>query len=89
MDAAIIGVDLAKRVIQIHGAEKSGETVYRKKLTREQFYRFMTEIPSCIVAFEACGSANHDDVPARGVADGGPRALMRAELVSRAAQQAG
>ncbi|PVZ48643.1 IS110 family RNA-guided transposase [Thalassobacter stenotrophicus] len=59
MDAAIIGVDLAKRVIQIHGAEKSGETVYRKKLTRDQFYRFMTEIPSCIVAFEACGSANH------------------------------
>lgn len=31
MNATIIGVDLAKRVIQLHGAEKSGETVYRKK----------------------------------------------------------
>lgn len=30
-----------------------------------------------------------DDVPAHGVAGGGPRALMRAELVSRAALQAG
>ncbi len=30
-----------------------------------------------------------DDVPARGVAGGGPRALVRAEQVSRAAQQAG
>ena len=30
-----------------------------------------------------------DGVPARGVAGGGPRALVRAEQVSRAAQQAG
>ena len=30
-----------------------------------------------------------DDVPADGVAGGGPRALMRAEQVSRAARQAG
>lgn len=33
--------------------------------------------------------ASVDGVPARGVAGGGPRALVRAEQVSRAAQQAG
>ena len=59
MDATIIGVDLAKRVIQIHGAGKAGDTLFRKKLTRDQFYQFMAQVPACIVVFEACGSANY------------------------------
>jgi transposase len=52
-------VDLAKRVFQIHGASTTGQVKFRKKLTREQFRRFMSEQPACIVVFEACGSASY------------------------------
>ena len=59
MKDTIIGVDLAKRVFQLHGATMTGHVTFRKKLTREQFRRFMAEHPSCMVVFEACGSASY------------------------------
>jgi transposase len=55
----MIGVDLAKSVFQIHGASMSGELRFRKKLSRSQFLRFMSEQPAAVVVMEACGSAHH------------------------------
>ncbi len=37
MEDTLIGVDLAKRVFQVHGASMTGQVKFRKKLTREQF----------------------------------------------------
>lgn len=58
MNDTIIGVDLAKRVFQVHGASKFGQVKFRKKLSREQFRTFMAQQPTCTVVFEACGSAS-------------------------------
>ncbi len=55
----IIGVDLAKNVFQVHGAAADGSVLFRKKLSRLQFARFMAEQPPCRVAMEACASAHH------------------------------
>lgn len=55
----IIGVDLAKSVFQLHGAAADGSVVFRKKLTRPQFRKFMAAQPACSVAIEACGSAHY------------------------------
>ena len=54
----MIGVDLAKNVFQLDGASLAGHETFRKKLTRVQFRRFMSDQPACVVVFEACGSAN-------------------------------
>lgn len=59
MKDTMIGVDLAKSVFQVHGASMAGHVKFRKKLTRLQFRRFMTELPACVVVFEACGSAHY------------------------------
>ena len=58
-EVTIIGVDLAKNVFQVHGAAPDGEVVFRKKLARPQFARFMSDHPACEVAMEACPSAHH------------------------------
>lgn len=58
-EVTIIGVDLAKNVFQLHGAASDGAVVFRKKLSRPQFHRFMSEHPRCLVAMEACGGAHH------------------------------
>ena len=58
-EVSIIGVDLAKNVFQLHGAAADGSIVFRKKLSRPQFARFMTNHPACEVAMEACPSAHH------------------------------
>lgn len=55
----IIGVDLAKRVFQVHGADRTGHVLFRKKLSRPQFTKFLSEIPHCTIAMEACSTAHH------------------------------
>jgi transposase len=57
-EVSIIGVDLAKNVFQLHGASTDGSVVFRKKLTRLQFERFMAAQPACTVAMEACAAAD-------------------------------
>lgn len=59
MTDTMIGVDLAKNVFQLHGATMAGEVKFRKKLSRGQFLRFMSEQPPALVVIEACGSANY------------------------------
>jgi len=58
-EVTLIGVDLAKSVFQLHGASADGGTVFRKKLSRAQFKKFMHQTPSCLVAMEACATAHY------------------------------
>ena len=55
----IVGVDLAKNVYQLHGAAEDGSVVFRKKLSRVQFARFMSLHPPCLVAMEACSTSHY------------------------------
>ena len=59
MKDTMIGVDLAKRVFHLHVASMTGEVRDRKKLTPAQFRRYMSDLPECVVVFEACGSAHY------------------------------
>lgn len=54
-----VGLDLAKHVFQVHGADRDGAVVVRKKLRRGQLLPFFAELPRCPVAMEACGGAHH------------------------------
>src|SRR3984957_17733581 len=54
-----VGLDLAKRVFQVHAVEAKGEIVVARKLTRSQLIPFFAELPPCVVAMEACSSAHH------------------------------
>jgi len=57
-DVTTIGLDLAKNVFQVHGADSSGRAVIRKKLRRDQVLAYFSQVPPCIVAMEACGGAH-------------------------------
>jgi transposase len=56
---SIIGLDLAKRSFQAHGAHADGGVAFRKKLSRENLLAFFGKQSRCVVAMEACGSAHH------------------------------
>ena len=58
-EISIIGLDLAKQVFQVHGADKTGRCLLRKQLKRREVLRFFAGLSPCLVAMEACGSA-HD-----------------------------
>jgi hypothetical protein len=59
VDCHAVGLDLAKRVFQVHAVEAKGEIVVARKLTRSQLILFFAELPPCVVAMEACSSAHH------------------------------
>jgi len=54
-----IGLDLAKLVFQVHGADAAGRAVVRKQLRRGELLRFLASLEPCVVAMEACGSAHY------------------------------
>jgi len=55
----LLGVDLAKNVFQLHGADEKGNPVLKKRLTREKFIEFILHLPPCTIAMEACSGANY------------------------------
>ena len=58
-DVAVIGLDLAKSVFQVHGVDRMGDVITRKMLRRPQVLDFFRKLPSCLVGLEACGSAHY------------------------------
>jgi transposase len=54
-----VGLDLAKRVFQVHAVDARGEIVVARKLTRSRLIPFFAELPPCVVAMEAGASAHH------------------------------
>jgi transposase len=55
----IIGIDLAKRVFQVHIVSTEGEKQANKMITREKLMTFIAQQPSSRIVMEACGSANY------------------------------
>ena len=57
---ARVGVDLSKRVYQVHGVDGLGRVALAKALTPERFFAWCAQLPSgCIVAMETCGGVHH------------------------------
>ena len=57
---ARVGVDLAKRVIQVHAVDAAGRRVVSRAFKRDQFIAWCVQLPAgCLVAMEACSSAHH------------------------------
>jgi transposase len=58
MQITTIGIDLAKNVFQVHGADEHGKAMLKKQLKRDQMAAFFANLPPCLVGMEACGSAH-------------------------------
>jgi transposase len=54
-----IGVDLAKKVFQVHGVDAEGKVVVARKLRRKEVLTFFAKLAPCLVGMEACGSAHY------------------------------
>ena len=55
-----VGVDLAKRVIQVHAVDSAGQRVTSRALPRDKFIAWCAQLPpGCLVAMEASSSAHH------------------------------
>jgi len=54
-----VGVDLAKEVIAVCAADRSGKTVFTRMFRRDAFAAWAVQLPPCTFGLEACGAAHH------------------------------
>src|SRR3954470_12319847 len=54
-----IGLDLAKNVFQVHGADAQGRPVLKRRLARGKVLEFFANLPPCLVGLEACAAAHY------------------------------
>ena len=61
MKISRVGVDLAKSVFQLHGADLQGKAVWKRRLSRDKWLKvlFKTVEPGCEIGMEACAGAHH------------------------------
>ena len=58
-EISTIGLDLAKQVFQVHGADAEGAPLFKRQLRRADVLRFFEKQPPCLVGLEACGGAHY------------------------------
>ena len=59
MSIDIVGVDTAKAVFQLHGADATGKAVLKRKLHRSAMVPFFEKLPACRIILEACGASHY------------------------------
>ncbi len=59
MELSIVGIDLAKRSFQFHGADTKGHLLIKKRLSRAHLPEFLAQLPKTTIATEACASAHY------------------------------
>ena len=57
-DITLIGIDLAKNIFRINCVDKKGKRILNQSLHRNNLLRFLTTLPQCTIAMEACASSH-------------------------------
>ena len=58
MQITTVGLDIAKNLFQVHGADAQGRVLLKRKLARGKVLEFFATLPACLVGLEACGAAH-------------------------------
>jgi transposase len=58
-ELSIIGVDLAKRVFQVHGVDREHKVIVQKQLSRSEVLAWFSKQTPCLVGMEACATSHY------------------------------
>ena len=57
MEVAVVGIDLAKNIFQLHGEDAEGTPVLQKRVRRDRLMAEVEALAPCSIAIEACTGA--------------------------------
>ena len=57
-DVTLVGLDLGKHSFHLHGQDRRGKGVFRKKLSRKQLVAFFATFHACTIVMEACAGSH-------------------------------
>jgi len=58
-DVTTLGIDLAKNVFQLHGADERGKKVLSRRVQRSRLLEHIANLPPCLIGMEACGGSHY------------------------------
>jgi transposase len=58
-EVSMVGVDIAKKVFQVHAVDAAGAVSVRRALRRGQVLAWFGKLPPCLVGMEACATAHY------------------------------
>jgi transposase len=58
-EVSTVGLDIAKKVFQVHAVDRAGAVVVRRSLRRAQVLALFARLAPCLVGMEACATAHH------------------------------
>ena len=58
-EVSTIGLDLAKKVFQVHGVDAAGAPVVRRAPRRSRVLGYFAELAPCLIAMKACATAHY------------------------------
>lgn len=59
MKVTLIGIDLAKNVLQVCGVNQVGKTLFNRTVKRTQLLKTLVQYPDAVIAMEACSGSNY------------------------------
>jgi transposase len=59
MTTVTVGLDVAKQIFQVHGVDRTGKVVLRKRLRRAEVAPFFAGVGHCRIGLEASGGAHY------------------------------
>ena len=59
MKVCLIGIDLAKNILQVCGVNQAGKPLFNKAIKRGKLLAFLNAYPDAVIAMEACSGSNY------------------------------
>jgi hypothetical protein len=58
MRIEVLGIDIAKNAFQLHGVNRGGGAVFKRRVMRDQLLKVVAQIERCTIVIEACTGAS-------------------------------
>jgi len=59
IEVSVVGFDIAKNIFQVHGVDRRGAAVLRRRLRRAQVPEFFRQLTGCLIGMEATRGAHY------------------------------
>jgi transposase len=59
MTISILGIDIGKNSCSVVGVDDKGAVIVRRTMRQQTLIEFVSEMPTCVIAMEACCGAHH------------------------------
>ena len=57
MTIQTLGIDIAKTVFQLHGVNRNGRVILKRRVMRDQLLQVIAQVEPCAIVIEACTGA--------------------------------